>query len=245
MTMHQETQCIFHIQDGLREGLTHFSSPSRAAVIYGLEPDAPLSVYDPQHLLDGHEPKLKDFFLDTESWRENAPDFGRLMPFEPARAPEPHLSGLVAYACFGRPVAYQMWFTEHHPDMCSIGPTLRWLEHAAGLLAQNLGSGSQLAVNAAGYVLQGYARHAVRDYIVDRRNATIGWDTGLRIYPILDAVLGISKTMEEGAWPRGRLVFVEPGWMEAVRFMIRFPELEQPSLERHKHVRKLDRKSVV
>lgn len=38
----------------------------------------------------------------------------------------------------------------------------------------------------------------------------LGWDTQLRVYPVLDAVLGISKTLEEGAWPRGEMIFVEP-----------------------------------
>jgi hypothetical protein len=41
------------------------------------------------------------------------------------------LAGLIS--CGGRSssVFFQMWFTDHHPDMCSIGPTERWLEHAA------------------------------------------------------------------------------------------------------------------
>lgn len=234
-----ERQCVFHVADGLREGLSHFSQASRAAVIYAVEPGDPLCVYDPLFLLSGHEPKLKEFFLDTPAWREGAPDHRRLRQFEQITAPQLSLSGLLSYGCFASAVFSQTWFTEHHPDLCSTGPTLRWLEFAAGLMAQNLAAPSQLAINTAGTVLQGYAVHAVRDHIVDLRNQLLGLDTHLRVYPILDAVLAISKTLEEGSWPRGRLACVEPGSLAAVRFMVRFPDLEQPYLERTKHVRKL------
>jgi hypothetical protein len=232
-------QCVFHVADGLREGLSHFSQASRAAVIYAVEPGDALRVYDPLFLLSGHEPKLKEFFLDTPAWREGAPDHRALRQFEQISAPHLYLSGLLSYGCFASAIFSQTWFTEHHPDLCSVGPTIRWLEFAAGLMAQNLAAPSQLAINTAGTVLQGYTVHAVRDHIVDLRNHLLGLDTHLRIYPILDAVLAISKTLEEGSWPRGQLAFVEPGSLAAVRFLVRFPDLEQPYLERTKHVRKL------
>ena len=70
-------------------------------------------------------------------------------------------------------------------------------------------------------------------------NVLLGWDTRLRIYPILDAILELSRTREEGAWPRGKLVFVEPQALPQMSFLARFPESEQPSIENIKHVRKL------
>jgi len=232
-------QCVFHVADGLREGLSHFSQASRVAVIYAVEPGDPLRVYDPLALLSGHEPKLQEFFLDTPAWREGAPNHRALRQFEQVPAPPLSLSGLISYGCFACAIFSQTWFTEHHPDLCSTGPTTRWLEFAAGLMAQNLAAPSQMAINTAGTVLQGYAVHAVRDHIVDLRNQVLGLDTHLRVYPILDAVLAISKTLEEGSWPRGQLACVEPGSLAAVRFLVRFPDLEQPYLERTKHVRKL------
>lgn len=234
-----QRQCVFHIADGLREGLSHFSQSSRAAVVYAVGANDPLRVYDPLFLLSGHEPKLKEFFLESAAWRAGAPDHRALRLFEQVPAEPLCLSGLLTYGCFASAMFCQVWFTEHHPDLCSTGPTTRWLEFAAGLMTQNLAAPSQLAINTAGTVLQGYAVHAVRDHIVDLRNQSLGPDTLLRIYPILDAVLGISKTLEEGAWPRGQLAFVEPGYLPAVDFQVRFPELERPYLERFKHVRKL------
>jgi hypothetical protein len=94
-------------------------------------------------------------------------------------------------------------------------------------------------LGASGYVLQEYATHAVRDHIVDELNRVLGMDLHMRIYPILDAVLGISKTLEEGVWPRGRLAFVQPKSMEDIHFLARFPDDEQPNLTNFKHVRKL------
>jgi len=234
-----ENICIFHILDGLREGLSHFSQTSRVALVYAVGPDDPLHVYDPQHLLFGHEPKLAKFYLESDAWRDGRPDTSTMGAFEQAKAPHPQLTGMISNGGWSGSMHYQMWFTEHHFDMCSTGPTERWIEYAVGLLAQNMAARNVFSANASGYVLQGYATHAVRDYIVDRRNEMMGWDTLLRIYPVLDAVLGISKTLEEGAWPRGRLVFTEPGVLGGLRYMSRFPEYERPYLERHKHVRKL------
>ena len=234
-----QRQCVFHVADGLREGLSHFSQASRAAVIYAVEPDDPLRIYDPLSLLSGHEPRLKEFFLDTPDWRAGAPNHRKLRQFEQVPAPPLSLSGLLSYSCFAGAVFSQTWFTEHHPDLCSTGPTTRWLEFAAGLMAQNLAAPSQLAINTAGTVLQGYAVHAVRDHIVDLRNQLLGPDTLVRVYPVLDAVLAISKTLEEGSWPRGQLACVEPARLGEVDFLVRFPDLERPYLERTKHVRKL------
>ena len=38
--------CIFHTLDGLREGLSHFSEPSRVALIYAVRSDDQIRVYD-------------------------------------------------------------------------------------------------------------------------------------------------------------------------------------------------------
>jgi hypothetical protein len=56
-------KCIFDTLTGLSEGLSHFSGPSRAAVIYAVDADDPFSIYDPQNLLCGHEPRLQELYL--------------------------------------------------------------------------------------------------------------------------------------------------------------------------------------
>ena len=61
-------QCIYHTLDGLRDGLSQFSQPSRVALIYAIEEQAPIRVYDPQHLLHGHEPILRGFAC-MQKWR--------------------------------------------------------------------------------------------------------------------------------------------------------------------------------
>jgi hypothetical protein len=134
---------------------------------------------------------------------------------------------------------YQMWFTEHHPDICSIGPTERWLEHAAFLLSLDFTIEGPYYSATSGYLLREYATHAVRDYILDEICIMFGWDIKIFVLPILDAILGISKTREEGAWPRGKLVFISPDAFSKLDFLVRFPPNERPSLQKHKHVRKL------
>ncbi len=43
---------------------------------------------------------------------------------------------------------------ESYPDMCSTGPTERWLEHAAWLLSHDLSSDNKFCTGASGYVLR-------------------------------------------------------------------------------------------
>lgn len=233
-----ENLILYHILDGLADGLSHYSGPSRAAVVFRVREDDPLRVCDPQFLLDGHEPKLGQYFLGSKKWR----GVGRpLQPgfVEEINDPDFDPVGLITYAGRSESCTFQMWFTEHHPDLCCAGPTRRWLEHAVGLVSQHLATRGIMCPDTSGYLVREYSAHAVRDFIVDERNRIMGWDTRLRIYPALDAVLGISKTMEEGQWPRGRLVFVEPSLVRTTHFMARFPSMEQPRMSNFKHVRKL------
>ncbi len=230
----------FHIHEGLCKGLSYFSGPSRAAVIYTETPDAPMSIYDPQGLLRGHEPKFKKLYLDDDGWKDagrNLDEIHVSCTVQPEKNLQ--LAGLISFGGRTPSIFYQMWFTEQHPDMCSIGPTERWLEHAACLMSHDFANEGAFHIGTARYVLQGYATHAVRDFIHDELNIKFGWDVHLEVYPILDAILGISKTPEEGSWPRGSLVFVEPDALPEIDFLIRFPLFERLKLRNHKHVRKL------
>ena len=124
--------------------------------------------------------------------------------------------------------------------ICAIqAPTECWLEHAAYRLSHAFASPQQAYTGISGQFLREYATHAVRDYIVDQINLYLGMDTQLRVYPILYAVLDISRTQEEGAWSRGELLFVDPGTVKAMPFLARFPPHEQPLLVNHKHICKL------
>jgi len=233
-----ENLCIFHILDGLREGLSHFSQPSRAALIYAAEQDSSLRIWDPQGLLDGHEPKLRDYYLHSDQWCGGIPAGQEIEIIDQEKAGL-DLSGIVTLGARSQSMHYQMWFTEEHPDMCSLGPTRSWLEYAAELISQNFQTRNVMNLDTAGFMLQHCATHAIRDFIVDERSRQ-GWlDTQIRVYPFLDAIIGVSSTKEEGAWPRGRMVVVEPSQLEEVRFVCRFPDREQPRLADTKHVRKL------
>jgi hypothetical protein len=233
-----ESVCIFHILDGLREGLSNFSKQSRAALIYARKPDSPPRIWDPQDLLEGHEPKLRDYYLYSSKWRGRPPSHQELEIIRQEEAGL-DLAGLINQGARSRPMHYQMWFTEEHPDMCSLGPTRNWLEYAAELISQNFETCNVMNLDTAGFMLQHCATHAIRDFIVDERSR-LGWlDTQIRVYPFLDAIIGVSSTKEEGAWPRGRMVVVEPSQLDQVRLVCRFPLHEQPRLADTKHVRKL------
>ncbi|MDR3090293.1 MAG: DNA integrity scanning protein DisA nucleotide-binding domain protein [Desulfobulbaceae bacterium] len=233
-------RCVSNILGGLCDGLTHFSGTSRAALLLTLDRDSPMLVCDPQGLLKGHEPIFKSLYLDNQDWRriDRLPDerdnFAEIIP-----AKDPGLAGLISCGGYSGSVFFQQWFTEHHPDICSIGPTSYWLEYAVWLLSHDLANNSDLYSNISGNFLKEYALHAVRDYIIDQMNRLLGWDTQLRIYPVLDALLIISETHEEGSWPLGRLLFVDPNMVDQLDFLVRYQENMRPRLIHYKHVRKL------
>jgi len=233
-------RCVSDILNGLSNGLTHFSGTSRAAVIFALRPDSPMLVCDPQNLLKGHEPIFKSLYLDHQKWRINEKlQFDRKQFAEILPVKDPGLAGLLSCGGYSGSVFFQQWFTEHHPDLCSTGPTECWLEHAVWRFSHDLANDADLYTGISGYFLKEYATHAVRDYIIDQMNLQLGWDSRIRIYPVLDAVLMISETQEEGSWPEGRLLFVDPCMLNQVRFLVKFQEEIRPQLVNFKHVRKL------
>ena len=230
---------LHNIYNGLVEGLSHFSQSSRAALIYACTPDDELKVYDPMQLLKGHDLKLNELYLEDEVWRR---DLIRRLAMQPnghyLTLENLQLAGLISYGGASQSFFYQMWFTDHHPDMCSIYPTERWLEHAGWLMAQDFSLDS-IAMGTSGHVLQNHAIHAITDHIVDVRNTLLGMDTKMLIHPILDTILKLSKTKEEGYWPRGRLIFVDPEFLHELRFVAKIQKHERPITSNIKHVRKL------
>ncbi len=232
--------CLADTADGLRDGFTHFSGPSRIAVIYAIDAGDPVCIYDPQNLLRGHEPRLQELYLDSDDWRKQRPvPLLKNGSFHLAPEKGLQMAGLISYGGRSQSVFYQMWFREHHPDMCSTGPSERWMEHAAWRFSHDIANEKHLYTGISGSFLREYATHAVRDFIVDEMNMKLGWDTQLRVYPILDAILNIFNTREEGAWPRGQLVFIDPSALSRLNFVARFPEMQQPNIDNYKHIRKL------
>ena len=232
-------KCVSDTLDGLRDGLAHFSGQCRTAVVYCISRGSDMFICDPQNLLHGHEPKLNKLYLEDQTWRdiEIKPDRKKYALIYPEKNLE--LAGLISYGGRSSSVYYQMWFTEHHPDVCSIGPIERWLEHSVLRLSHDIANESTLYTGISGTFLREYATHAVRDHIIDEMNIHLGWDSQIRVYPILDSILGISKTREEGVWPWGEVLFIEPAFIEDLLLLARFRRQEQPQLDNHKHVCKL------
>lgn len=233
-------RCIRETLSGLRDGLTLFSGRSRAALIFSLGPKDNLHICDPQNLMRGYEPILKSIYFDNAHWCTSIDEATPYLPYNHIESQDDlQLDGLISYGGSSSPVYYQMWFTEHHPNICSVSPTECWLEHAVLRLSHDISNGSTLYTGISGSFLREYAGHAVRDCIVDKAGAKLGIDFQIRVYPLLDAVLGISKTNEEGKLPYGSLTFIEPRSLENVHFIAKFETSQQPSLTYFKHVRKL------
>ncbi|SFM41625.1 DNA integrity scanning protein DisA nucleotide-binding domain protein [Thermodesulforhabdus norvegica] len=231
---------IVNVLEGLMEGLSDFCGPTRAALIYAEHPEDPLRIWDPFRLLDGHEPRLKELYVDSEKWREcelsleEMRFFGEMVPEK-----DIGLSGVISYGGRTGAIFYQMWFVDHHPDLCSRGPVERWLEHAVCMLSHDFVTEDAFYTASSRYVLREYAKYAVRDYILDELNLLIGWDMPYHVTSVLDVILGLSKLPEEGSLPEGRLAVVEPKICEALPLAVKFPSADRPLLKNLKHVRKL------
>ncbi len=232
--------CIANLLNGVSDGLYKFSHPSRVALLFCSGPDELVQVFDPQDLLFGHETLLEEVFvINEDQWRNNIKEQISRQP-EGFLIPQENLglSGLISFAGACSHFFYQIWFTEHHPDMCSIRPTEKWLEQAATLLAHDYYAGNP-PINSSDYVVKNYALQAIADYMVDERNSHLGFDTKIQIPPILNHILSISKTREEGAWARGILFFTDPVTVESIDFLTMFQRNERPVISNIKHIRKL------
>lgn len=233
-------RCISDTLDGLRQGLSHFAGPSRTAIIVRIKPEDPFYICDPENLLSGHEVRLHTVFSSLQNQktdRNTMPEnlhFGLL-----STEPELYLSGVISYGCRSGPVNYQMWFTGHHPDICSTEPIKRWLEHAAWRFSHDMANGPVLYTGISGTFLKEYATQAVQDFLLDQLNIAFGLDNRIILDLLLNTVLELSSTREEGSLPHGRLSFIEPRFIGDISFLARLRRDERPQLENVKHVRKL------
>ena len=228
------------ILSGVRDGLGNFSGPSRVAVIYQLHPDEKLFICDPQSLLRGHESKIASTYFDSDL---NPVLSGRHLSNKPfshiKKIQNLSLDGVISFGAQSGPVLYQMWFTDHHPEMLSTGPTERWLEHAVLRFSHDTANEQELYTGISGRFLREYSTHAVHDQINYELSRFNGGRSDLNIYAILNSIIGISKTREEHQSPHGELVFIDSSRLNTVDFLARFKNTEQPLLDNFKHVRKL------
>ena len=232
--------CVTNILNGLIEGLSKYSKPTRVAVIFAESFDTPFQIFDYHDLLRGHESKIKKIFQtnDKEFRNElkgnmkNQAD-GSFVPYT-----DLELAGLISFGGSCSDLFYQVWFAEHHPDMCSTQPTERWLEQAANLLVHDYSS-QRAAINSSEYVLKNYALQAIADHVVDERERNLGFDSTFHVSSILGNVLEISKTKEEGLWARGNLFFTDPETIEQIDFVTKIQRHERPLVTNFKHTRKL------
>jgi len=240
MDQHFIQTCLNDTLQGLRQGLSHFSGPSTAAVIYNLPGQDELHIYDPHSLLRDHELKIHSFYFDTRG-RQMLQEYTGKSNCYSSISPvaDFQIDGLLSYGGSSVTVPYQMWFTEHHPDLISTGPTEKWLAHTVLRLSHDIANKADLYTGISGSFLREYATHAIHDHIHGETLKLTGKTSTIDISQILDAILGILKTREEGERPMGELVFVPPEEIDEISFMARFVEAELPQLHHYKHVRKL------
>ena len=234
---------VTEIATGLMQGISRFNGPSRVAVITTLPLTDKLWICDDHGLLTHHSKEIATYYLDKKSWLTRLPryssDYDQLA-FYPQPALE--LPEILVYASSSMRVPYQAWFTERPPNLVSEGPLAEWLNHASQLLvyesfAWQLGGNRPYGVVPS--AIANYAVSAVASHIHSELYSATNTNTKLNVHAIIDAVLGISSTYEEGQRATGRLVLAEDILLQQRSFVTKFPSRTSPRLDNWKQVQKL------
>ncbi|MDQ7827312.1 MAG: DNA integrity scanning protein DisA nucleotide-binding domain protein [Candidatus Eremiobacteraeota bacterium] len=229
---------IFSILEGSRMGLSQFSDCSRVSALIAFTREGPLFVFDPQDLLREHVKEFREIYGEAGNWKNNAPDVSNFSfgMYQIAKTDE--IPMLISFGAYSKSVFYQMWFTEKHLNCCSEGPTIRWLQHATGLLVNEIALGGNILSDSR-YVMQGYALRAVGHHLGGKLNCILHRDSRLPIMDILETILDISTAIEEGVRASGRLIFCETEIIKNLRLHASFDNSVAISLSDVKHIRKL------
>jgi hypothetical protein len=232
---------VFHLLRGLQQGLSRFSGQSRVALVMAVERDGPLSVWDPQDLLEEHQREIFDYYIRRSAWTQNlirvddSPgDSGKSVGC--ARLP-----GIIGVGYTSAGVYYQAWFAEHHPRAPGSGVIDRWLKHAAYVLSCEPFRWGRPRIHprTLGTALEWYTLQAIQGYLESELSSMVGRGTRLSIDDVLSDIAGISTTYEEGRRASGKLVIVEEELLPNFNFLATFPQSDTLRLGNWKHTRKL------
>ncbi len=227
---------VFRLMRGVRTGLTAFSGLSRVALIMTRRAAQPLLIFDHQDLLAPFRPQLRRHYLDGSDWRSDIGETTDWAPLGMAQNAQTTVPHLISFGSYSNPVYYQMWFTEHHSDMCSPGPTERWLQAAAWNLSHDLALGGSNRTDATMNALEYNALPALSHHLASENQRS---QLGLNVDAVLECVSRLSVTAEEGSRPSGLLAFVPSARIDSLDMPTVFAGRDLPSLLAHKHVGKL------
>ena len=245
-----ELKAFFNVYISLREGLTRFRGPTRLSLLLLRKSSEPMWVFDPDLLLRVHD-SIMSQYIAGGAWKisthvDKLPD--TLILTEPPDLPGAVVVGASSKSCF-----FQMWIAESGCGDCCPEPIKEWLKFGAKLLTEHIvGNGDSASSIGSLSNLRGFGLDAIASYVSSELN-TVPSSTPIvleasspSIHDMLEAVLGISKTREEGTLATGKLLFINQSNVlrpmparDEVNYVIRFPKDHALPLSRFKHVRKL------
>lgn len=234
---------VAEIAEGLIEGISRFAGPSRVAAIVTFPLNGELLICDDHGLLSPYAAEIQTYFFHDKTWlagiRNYVPNDSLI-----ARYPQPsvEIPGVVARAVSTARIHYQAWFVERPGNCLSEGPLAKWLEYAGMRLVDesftwHLGRYRPYRVVFAN--LANYVSSAVIDYIRSELWSATNANNKIDIEQIIDGILGISGTFEEGQRATGRIVFAKDGDLAQLSYVTKFPKASLPRLENWKQVQKI------
>jgi hypothetical protein len=187
---------IWHIVDGLRQGISRFAGETSVAAIVGDATDDDLYVFDPEGILGAHKTELE---LVLRDWKTQPP----------ARA----LSGSHEFVWTpddSRPnnVLFQVWFARGRASKRS--PVLeRWLGYGASRAYMAYRTHDPVVTDSFKREMIHFAPYVVAEYIAITRQNELTMHARLDVQKIVDRLGSISQALEEGSRPSGTIAFVE------------------------------------
>lgn len=230
---------VFRVQDGLRKGLCRYSGPSRVSLLVAFNPSSQLLVFDPQNLLRENAQSIHKQYIASQEWR-NCSDMSKWPMLGMAQnVGSLNIPGIISFGSRSKPVFYQIFLSDQHPNSCSDKPTERWFQQAAWLLASDIAHNGNLYTEASSFALEAYAPIAIRHHIGGILNNFFKRDTRLPVLPILETIIGLSNTLEEGARVNGKIIFCESELVNNLTPILQLDTDSRPPFYHEKHVRKL------
>lgn len=240
---------VFVVSEALRHAITEASDPSRVAALVAAGNDAAeLYIYDEHGLLNKHTNVLKRYFLESDAWRGG----------KTAQAPKLEISSLITAAALMFPISipeitflYVRFFSENHKPHSNPGPAHLLLQHASQRLIEQLerlSKGGRLESAMLRIDIENYSQSAIVGHIYNKQRSLVANKSetksiriveSVNIRNVIDCIIGVSLSVEEGRPPKGVIGFVGALSIEASLLTAAFSADDGIPIKNYKHVRKI------
>ena len=182
----------WHLLDGVRQGISNFAGPTKIAAIIGDRDKGELYVFDEENILLPHKTDLEKALKDWKSFDG-----------------ERQILGIAHEYCLVREHLIQIWFARCDP---SVQSSLidKWLGYGGSRFYLCWRTGDFAITQPFKQEMSNFSRFVIGDVLqINRGNDLLSFDS-IETHSVIDALIRVSQTAEEGSLPSGKIAFIEP-----------------------------------